>query len=159
MRKTPLKRKTPLRGNPKKVQEWKDRHRGPLPVRTKKRSSQERQYSSDRVAFLRSYPVCPVTGDPATEIHHSARRVGKWLNLKRYWIGVSRQAHEWIEANGDEAEKIGLMVRYSPSHTYDQHMNFLRANGINPDVPVFYSQVRYCEKQLAEIRERIKRSK
>jgi hypothetical protein len=133
-----LQRKTPLRANPKKVQEWKDKSRQkPMKQRSKKRAKQERAYSPDAAAFIKDHPTCPVFGTPTTDVHHSAKRYGKWLNLKRYWIAVSRAGHDWIEQNKAEAEKRRLMVRIS--ETYDLHVSKLWAIGITDlDRPIYY---------------------
>lgn len=138
-----LRRKTPLKADPEKTRAWQQRSRKRLPVhkktfnqRSKKRAKQEREYNSEINEFLREHPVCPVTGERTTQIHHSAKREGEWLNLKRYWIAVNQKGHRWIEDNKGEAENMGLMVRiYVP---YRVHFANLLQAGINPDVPVYY---------------------
>lgn len=87
--------------------------------RSTKRSKQERAYTSSHGSFLRDHPVCPVTGELTTQIHHSAKRTGQWLTWQRYWIAVSLEGHAWIEANKKEAEKYGLMVRIR--ETFQEH--------------------------------------
>ena len=141
MKRTPLKRKTPLRANPETTKQWKARSKQRLPSHKKSRKSEEIVYLTGRRSFLEEHPVCPVTGERTTDIHHSAKRVSKWLNLRRYWIALSRAGHDWVEKNGDEAELHSLVIRLNPSITYDDHMKFLQDEGISPDEPLFYKSV------------------
>lgn len=137
-----LQRKTPLRANPEKTQQWKDKSRQkPMRQRSPKRAKAERAYSPDAAAFIKAHPVCPVLGTRTTDVHHSAKRSGKWLNLKRYWIAVSREGHDWIENNKAEAEKYGLMVRIR--ETYDEHLATMTQEGWDPDRPKFYDRIDY----------------
>lgn len=136
MKRTPLKRKTPLRANVETTKAWKNRSQKLLPARKPKRAKQEREYNADRPAFLAAHPVCPVTGELTTQVHHSARRIGKWLLLKRYWIAMSESGHRWVEDNGHEAELHGLIVKIN--HDFNTHMRFLSAHNLDPDDPVFY---------------------
>lgn len=138
MKRTPLKRKTPLRVDPEKVRAWKERSKTKIQPRSHKRRTQEVAYGNLRTDFLRRHPICPVTGAKSSEVHHSARRSGQWLNLQRYWIAVSREGHRWIEENGKEAEKLGFMT--PRNHTYAEEMEILKANGDDPDEPLFYSR-------------------
>lgn len=137
MKRTPLKRKTPLkRGSIEKNNDWKKRTAKPIPARAKKRVAQEKSYSSGRKLFIEAHPICPVTGGQSTQIHHSAKREGEWLNLQRYWIAVSHEGHEWIEANKREAEKLGLMVRIYD--TYCAHVALLNYAEVSLTKPLFY---------------------
>lgn len=138
-----MKRKKPLRANPDKVREWQNRSRTPLKrgsikTRAKKRCLEEVAYSLSRNSFLQKFPVCPVTGGPATQIHHSAKREGGWLNLRRYWIGVSLEGHELIERNKTIAEGVGLMVRIRED--YRTHVARLAYEGYDLAYPVFYEE-------------------
>ena len=96
------------------------------PIRKKsvKRQAQELQYLSDRIIFL-SKPenkICPVTGQPATEIHHVRKRRGyadEWARLnnipllldQRFWLAVSRDGHNEIEDNPEWAYEKGYSIR------------------------------------------------
>lgn len=134
-RKTWLKRKTPLRANPDKIKAWKNK---PYvwKVRSHKRSVEESAYRRGIGDFLRLYTICPVTGGRTNQVHHSAKRFGAWLNLRRYWIAVSTDGHAWIEANKREAEKLGLMVRIN--ETYKDHVAILLKSGQSLDEPIYY---------------------
>lgn len=154
IRRKPLTRKTPLRGDPAKTREWKNRTAKELPKRSTKRKKQEATYSVARREFLLAHPVCPLSGKPTSEIHHSARRTGEWLNLQRYWIAVHPLAHKWIEEHSDTAETAGLMDRMVM--TYEQHIKHLAAHGLDPNEPLFYKQQRYYEQSLQLCRERFR---
>lgn len=135
-----------LRRDPDKIREWQLRSRQKAQRKTKKRKAvnprnsvralQEAAYSVARVPFIEAHPVCPVTGQPATQVHHSAKREGRWLNLQRYWIAVSAEGHQWIEDHKQDAEKLDLMERIN--QTADEHIKWLTDNGINLFEPIFY---------------------
>lgn len=111
--------------------------RNPMAQRSTKRAKQERAYASSHTSFLAAHPVCPVTGERTVQIHHSAKREGRWLNLQRYWIAVSQEGHKWIEEHKEEAEKYSLMVRIS--ETCSKHCDTLLKHGITDLFrPVFY---------------------
>lgn len=123
----------PLKSNPDKIRAWKQRSNRRIKP---KRSLDQSGYSISRATFLQQHPTCPVTGGETTQIHHSAKREGRWLLLQRYWIAVSAEGHQWIEENKNEAEKYGLMVRIREDAT--THIASLQADGVNIFEPVFY---------------------
>lgn len=102
--------------------------------RTTKRASQEKEYNEAIPAFLARHPICPVTGEKTTQIHHSAKRQGHWLNLQRYWIAVSLDGHRWIENNKTEAKKYDLMHRIYES--YSDHTSAMTYRAML--CPIFY---------------------
>ncbi len=136
MKKTPLKRKTPLKANPDAIKSWKNKSRSTIKPKAAKRKVEERDYSAARRSFIARHPRCPVTWNAATEIHHSSRRTGKWIGLTRYWIALSSEGHRIVEDNGKWAESVGLMVRIR--ETYDDHVRHLEEAGESLDIPVFY---------------------
>lgn len=107
-----------------------------MKARAPKRAKQEREYNADIPAFLRAHPISPISGNRTTSVHHSARRWGKWLNLKYYWIAVDDTDHKWIEENGAEAEKLGLMVRVRED--YETHVAKLLEQGVDLEAPLYY---------------------
>jgi hypothetical protein len=143
-----LRRKTPLRADPEKVRAWKERSRAKLKQTPfKKKTYKFKQRSSNRAIaeaaykagiadFLRCHPVCPVTRGATSQIHHSAKRNGGWLLLRRYWIAVSLEGHAWIEANKREAAKLRLMVRIT--ETYKDHVARLEREGKSLTEPIYY---------------------
>ncbi len=82
-----------------------------IKARSKKMTQAMIIYNRERVEFLKLNPLCPITGQRTTEIHHRAGRVGDKLLDKGYWLAVSRQGHIWIEMNPAEAKRL----RYSVS--------------------------------------------
>lgn len=157
MKRTPLKRKTPLRGNPEKIKEWKNRSRVRIAPVSKKRRRQEVVYSADRRDFIRDHPICPLTGDATTEIHHSAHREGEWLNIKRFWIALSSRGHKWVTDNSRAATAAGLMYPVNPGMTAKTMLAYLEYEGIDPDVPVFYINLDLRKSVLESIRNEINR--
>lgn len=131
-----------LRSNPDKIREWQLRSRSNLKRNKRvnhqkpRRTLEEMSYALSRTQFIAAHPVCPVSGRKTCQVHHSAKREGRWLLLQRYWIAVSSEGHQWIEDNKREAEKLGLMVRLNM--TADEHIRSLQGSGINLFHPVFY---------------------
>jgi len=94
-----------------------------IPKVSVKRKSMNEKYSVLRKEFLAlpENKFCPITKQPATEVHHKAGRIGfadEWARLNnvpllidvRYFLGVSRNGHRWIEENPEEAKKLGYSV-------------------------------------------------
>ena len=76
---------------------------------SKKRAERLKTYSELRKEFLKG-KRCPVTGEVATEIHHTNGRENERLNDVEFWLAVSRRGHEWIHANPKEAREAGWLV-------------------------------------------------
>lgn len=74
-----------------------------------KRKGELAEYSALRKQFLEYNPVCRVTGQRATQVHHSRGREGKWLLDQQYWIPVSDEGHEKIEQNREWAASMGYL--------------------------------------------------
>lgn len=85
-----------------------------------KRAEESREYSTLRKVFLEG-KFCPVTGQPATQIHHKMGRIGyaddaaraKGLTLfldVRYWLAVSHEGHEKIEREKKWAIEMGYSI-------------------------------------------------
>jgi hypothetical protein len=107
-----------------------------MAARNQVRSAEERVYLRERPAFLAAHPICPVTGERTCQVHHSAKREGGYLLLKRYWIAVSARGHYIIEDNKRWAEGVGLMVRIRA--TYTEHIGQLTEQGESLEQPIFY---------------------
>ena len=75
---------------------------------SKKRAAALRIYNKLRKEFLVD-KICPVTGQPATEIHHMKSR-GVNLNKTEFWLAVSRDGHQKIEMNPAWAKKMGYSL-------------------------------------------------
>lgn len=146
-RKTALKRGGPLKSNPKKTQEWKDRSRQNIkasgdPVKRstpKKKSAKVKAYEAELDALRpaiaqRSKGMCearlpkvcegraPVDEEGrAINIHHrQPRPVGPntMENLVHLCGSGTTGCHGWVEHNRPKAKDLGLLVsRHSPAPT------------------------------------------
>lgn len=77
---------------------------------SKKRAKQNQLYLQLRAAFLVN-KICPITKEPATEVHHKKGRCGALLTDVRFFLAVSRRGHVWIETHPAEAEKLGYVIK------------------------------------------------
>lgn len=132
MKRTPLKRKTPLKPGKwtKKVKPteqlesaWPTRSLSkpllrsgklksgkPLKKRSNKREIQEKEYSRLRRQFLLENPVCAVFKHlQATQIHHAKGRYGHYLDVSS-WIPVSDEGHRFIHNNPAIAKDRGWLI-------------------------------------------------
>jgi hypothetical protein len=78
--------------------------------RSKKRAAQEREYARIAKEILSQEPICPVTGEIATQIHHMKGRIGDLLTDRRYMLPVSDRGHKKIELNPDWAKEMGYSL-------------------------------------------------
>lgn len=94
-----------------------------IPQMSEKRKKENQEYFKLTLEFLakKENKLCPVTGRSTTEVHHKMGRVGyadEWARLNnipllidvRYFLGVSRDGHRWIEENPIEAKRLGYSV-------------------------------------------------
>lgn len=112
------------------------KHKTKINQESVRRRAQNTTYGATRKIFLAQHQTCPVTGQPTTDIHHSAAREGAWLLVRRYWIAVSRRGHRIIEDNPEWAFANHLRVKVNA--LYDHHVQGLVNDGINIDEPLFY---------------------
>jgi hypothetical protein len=106
MKRSPLKRRTPLKRS------------GKLRPVSKKRAGQNKVYSALRREFLEAHieKCCPVikfhydVEVPCTEIHHTFGRENEKLNDVSYWLAVSREGHRIIHDSPNEAREHGWLV-------------------------------------------------
>lgn len=73
---------------------------------SKKRAAKNRIYLKMAKEFIID-KFCPVTGYPATEVHHINGRIGALLTDERYFLAVSTAGHRWIHENVKEARSKG----------------------------------------------------
>lgn len=78
--------------------------------RSNKRAAQERKYNANRIVFIQKNPVCAVSDNPATQVHHMKGRDGDLLLDERFWLPVSADAHEEIERNPKWAFDMGYSL-------------------------------------------------
>jgi len=76
-----------------------------LSPRTDQRPELEMQYRAKADAFLKENKVCAITGEKATEVHHSRSRLGILLIDERFFIPTSKRGHRWVHDNPDAARK------------------------------------------------------
>jgi len=78
----------------------------PIPNVSKKRQAENLQYQVLRKEFLEKpeNKICPITGQPTTDVHHKKGRVGKLFLDTKYWIALSREGHQYVEENPNWAK-------------------------------------------------------
>lgn len=86
-----------------------------IPSRSPKRAKQEREYGKLRKKFLEQNPICQmklpnICTHQATDVHHTAGRIGDLLTDVRYWKGGCRACHTWVELHPKEAKEMGLSI-------------------------------------------------
>ncbi len=74
-----------------------------------KRKKENKEYLTLREVFLNN-KFCPITGDPATQVHHKKGRIGKLLTDVRFWLAVSAEGHKKIEENPEWAKEKGYSL-------------------------------------------------
>jgi hypothetical protein len=85
----------------------------PIKKVSDKRREQNEQYSIQRKEFLAlpDNKFCPVYPKKrTTEVHHMNGRTGDRLLDQEYWLAVSREGHQWIHLNPEEAREKGWLV-------------------------------------------------
>jgi len=87
----------------------------PIAHRSKKRATQEREYSKVRKVFLLSSPTCQAKlpshcTHHATDVHHMQGRMGELLTNPAFFLAVCRNCHNWIELHPIEAKELGYSI-------------------------------------------------
>jgi hypothetical protein len=91
-----------------------------LKPKSAKQSADDRKYAEAAKEFIRG-KYCPVTWQPATEVHHMKGRQGygdRWakendirlIHDQRYWLPVSREGHQRIENKPSWAKQQGYTL-------------------------------------------------
>ena len=114
MKRTPLRRKTPLKA--RKKLETKTR----LKPTSKARAKQVKEYQAqkDDAPPIVTCALCGVDDDKRNmDPHHLRGREGRRLLTE--WVWVHRPCHEWIEQNREAAAKMGLLLSRSGRHDQD----------------------------------------
>jgi hypothetical protein len=127
MKRTPLRRKTPLRRGKKR-----------LPRFSRLGKLKHDIYTAQRRDFLSEHKFCGVrimdsdgtiaerghiwSGGMshrckrrATQVHHMRGR-GKWYLDTRYWFPICASHHAWVTNNGKAAERLGYVERVYEKH-------------------------------------------
>jgi hypothetical protein len=85
----------------------KVKSKGINPV-SKKRAKEAAEYTIKKKKFLEEFPTCAVfPKQTAKDIHHIRGKLGSRFLDERYWLAVSRDGHNWIHENEEEASKKG----------------------------------------------------
>lgn len=105
MKRTALKRKTPLKRG------------GKLRSVSKKRNNQKGDYKTMAAQFLEVRPECQVCflehpnwARSSEEVHHIRGREGLMLTRKEFWLAVCRPCHNLIEMNRGWAYDKGYLA-------------------------------------------------
>lgn len=84
-----------------------------IPKVSKKRQIDNSKYSVLRIEFLGKpeNQKCPITGYPATEIHHTycGKDRDKYYLDTTTWIAVSRDGHNYIHDHPKESREKGYL--------------------------------------------------
>lgn len=83
----------------------------PLNKVSKKRSVENKVYLMLREKFLRDNPICVITGEPASQVHHtySGKDRAKYFLIVVTWLPVSQTGHDWIHSRPKEARELGYL--------------------------------------------------
>lgn len=103
--------------NPKELREKEQvKYLGPLAKKSRgKRAGQRQAYKAQARRFLEANPVCqvwPMKGNrkrPSVDVHHMRGRFGSLLIDQRFWMAVSREAHDEIHRHPDAARRAGYL--------------------------------------------------
>jgi hypothetical protein len=72
------------------------------------RKEQEKEYLKLRKVFLRDHPFCKECGQPATDIHHAAGKIGDKLLDVADFVPLCRKHHQYYEVRPIEAKEKGI---------------------------------------------------
>jgi hypothetical protein len=79
--------------------------------RSEKRAEQEKEYSKERIRFLKDHPVCEFNEScqrESTDVHHTEGRIGDLLTDFSKCKALCRGHHVWVELHPVEAKEMGL---------------------------------------------------
>ena len=92
MKRTPLKRKTPMKRM------------------SKRRQTESKIYSKKRAAFLAERPVCEICGVRAsTDIHHVGGRAGGLYLDETHWLALCRPDHDFLHRKPRLSREMGYI--------------------------------------------------
>lgn len=87
-----------------------------VPVMSKKRKEESPEYLKLKAELLAKNPLCawglaqiPPRKIKAVEIHHQRGRDAALYLDTRFFMGVCREGHEWIEVNRNKARETYVM--------------------------------------------------
>jgi len=86
----------------------KDGKRSSLRSRSKKRDTEEREYSKLRREFLTEHPRCCCCTLNASTVHHQRGKVGRLLCDARWFVPLCFPCHQWVEENHRLARELNF---------------------------------------------------
>lgn len=123
MKRTPLKRKTPLKRGTTPLKRTKlapganPLKRSPLARISKRQVAKLNAYGKAKAAYLNANPFCEaclprgaVSRFRSTDIHHSRGRAGELLSDTRFFKALCRPCHDWTHENPGSARALGLLA-------------------------------------------------
>jgi len=130
MKRTPLKRKTPMKRGPWKhpakaiigiklnaadLRLWKPKRKA-LAKMSPKMKILRRIYLRLKATFLERHPRCQFVTEggtrcrhASTDLHHKRGR-GIWLLIIEFFMATCRYHHDWIHAHPNQARKLGYLI-------------------------------------------------
>lgn len=90
------------------------KHEKPINKVSEKQKRLDKLYLKLRKAFLnkKENKFCAVyPKELATEVHHTAGRIGDLYLFVPYWLAVSSDGHKWIHNNPKKAYKKGFLIK------------------------------------------------
>lgn len=118
MKRTPLKRKTPLKRGTKGLKRTR------LKPMSNALKIEHGHYLIEKALYLRDHPCCechdmisekrgltPITRGcvSSRDVHHKKGR-GKLLRVQEWWLACCRMCHDYIETNKKWARSVGLIL-------------------------------------------------
>ena len=82
----------------------------PINKVSKKRTIENLKYKVLRIEFLARNKICPINGNPTTDIHHKKGRLGSLFLDTEYWIALSRESHKFVEENPEWSKENGYSL-------------------------------------------------
>lgn len=129
MKRTPLRRKTPLRRMSQKAYARAfvngiPKPRKPLKKVSKSQSRRLREYYAVRNAYLAEHPACAIcllldqVPAPAVEVHHTRGRAGRLLADARFFAPSCRKCRDVPHDNPRWAREVGLLAPAAQWNVY-----------------------------------------
>ncbi len=121
MKRTTLRRKTPLKHSSFLKGTISQLRRSRISAVSKKKQKDDKEYLRLRAIHLLEHRGCQIEWDDgctraATQIHHRKRRGKHYLNTKEF-LSSCAHCHSMVEDNGKEAERRGFLIREYKTNT------------------------------------------
>jgi hypothetical protein len=115
MKKTPLKRKTPLK--PSRILQDQSKPKSGTLTRTKlnkcsvRQSKRLEEYYAAKEEYMKDKVCCEICGNRRElDLHHKAGRIGKLISDKEHFIAICRECHNYIHSHPSEARRNGWLT-------------------------------------------------